>query len=53
MLRVATFAQEMTDADVRMTGEEMVLENETSRFARRDAWFRELERTSKDLQPYA
>ena len=35
MLRVATFAQEMTDADVRIvfysTGEEMVLENETSR----------------------
>jgi len=35
MLRVATFAQEMTDADVRIvfysTDEEMVLENETSR----------------------
>jgi site-specific DNA recombinase len=35
MLRVATFAQEMTDADVRIvfysTGEEMLLENETSR----------------------
>ncbi len=35
MLRVATFAQEMTDADVRIvfysTGEEMKLDNETSR----------------------
>jgi len=35
MLRVATFAQEVTDADVRIvfysTGEEMVLDNETSR----------------------